>query len=346
MTFAVHTRTQPGVTDRDPTFYILDDGAGGRAEVWPALGFNCLHWEAVRDGQKLDLLYADPALFTNGRPTRSGIPVLFPFPNRIRDGRFTWDGKEYQLPLNDGTLKNAIHGFACRKPWRVVGQGADASSAWVVGEFQTLLDAPECLPLWPADHLIRITYRLGTGSLRVEAEVVNPDERTLPFGLGYHPYYRMPFAPGATAADCLIEAPAQKIWPLVESLPADQPQPLDPAHNLNTPRRFGDLELDDVLTALSSKPGADGLRDCGTMRSGAAMLRLLASPAFRELVVFTPPHREAFCIEPYTCTTDAINLQASGVDAGWLTLAPGERWTADFEMRLDSPTSHAKKATS
>jgi aldose 1-epimerase len=346
MTFAVHTRTQPGVTGRDTTLYVLDDGAGGRAEVWPALGFNCLHWEALCDGRTLDLLYADPALFTDGRPTRSGIPILFPFPNRIRDGRFRWEGKDYQLPLNDGTLKNAIHGFACRRPWRVVGQGADASSAWIVGEFQTGRDAPDCLSLWPADHLIRITYRLGTGSLRVEAEVVNPDRRTLPFGLGYHPYYRMPFAPDATAADCLVQAPAHEMWPLVESLPTGDRRPLDPARNLNTPRRFGDLQLDDVLTGLSSKADADGLRDCGVLRSGAATLRLLGSPAFRELVVFTPPHRQAFCIEPYTCTTDAINLQARGVDAGWLTLAPGERWTAVFEMRLDSPTSHAKKATS
>ena len=70
------------------------------------------------------------------------------------------------------------------------------------------------------------------------------------------------------------------------------------------------------------------------MRSGAATLRLRASPAFREVVVFTPPHRQAFCIEPYTCTTDAINLQARGVDAGLLTLPPGGRWTAVFEMRL------------
>ena len=39
------------------------------------------------------------------------------------------------------------------------------------------------------------------------------------------------------------------------------------------------------------------------------VLQVRASPAFRELVLFTPPHRRAVCLEPYTCPTDAIHLQ-------------------------------------
>ena len=120
MAFAIHTRTQSGVTGRDATIFVLDDGTGGRAEVWPALGFNCYRWQIQRAGQSLELLYQDPDLFHNGRPTRSGIPVLFPFPNRIRDGRDTWAGKEYRLPTNDPSGKNAIHGFTPSRPWRVL----------------------------------------------------------------------------------------------------------------------------------------------------------------------------------------------------------------------------------
>ena len=165
--------------------------------------------------------------------------------------------------------------------------------------------------------------------------MVNPDHRTLPFGLGYHPYFRMPFAAGAVAADCFVQAPARQMWPLLDSLPTGERVPTDLARDLVTPRRFGDLQLDDVLTGLPSGPaGPDGLCDRGMLQAGDATLRLLGSPAFRELVVFTPPHRQAFCVEPYTCTTDAINLQARGVDAGLLTLPPGGRWTAVFEMRL------------
>jgi aldose 1-epimerase len=341
MAFSVQTRTQPGVQGRDPTFYALDDGAGGRAEVWPALGFNCFSWRTVRDGRTLDLLYADPALFGDGRPTRSGIPVLFPFPNRIRDGRFTWDGRTYQLPLNDPAQKNAIHGFACRRPWRVVGRGADAAGAWLTGEFHGARDAADCRDLWPADYLLRVTYRLTADGLAVEAEVVNPDAKDLPFGLGYHPYLRTPFAPGAAADDCTVQAPARALWPLTDSLPDGPRQPPDAARDLNAPRRVGDLRLDDVLTELPTDPEKSegrfdlgGLYERARLRCGDASLRLLCTGAFRELVVFTPPHRQAFCAEPYTCATDAVNLQAQGLDAGWRTLPPGGRFTAVVELRV------------
>ena len=50
-------------------------------------------------------------------------------------------------------------------------------------------------------------------------------------------------------------------------------------------------------------------------------MSMFSSPVFRELVVFTPEHRQAFCLEPYTCTTDAVNLQSRGLDTGWLELA-------------------------
>ena len=334
MPFTVTTRTQPNTSRLDETIYTLA-GPDQVAEVWPALGFNCFSWKVTESGRSLDLLYSDPALFGDGRPTRSGIPVLFPFPNRIRDGRFTWDGRAHQLPLNDPAGKNAIHGFACRHPWRVVGQGADANGAWVTGQFRGSLDAPDSRDLWPADYELTLTIRLGSGTLRLEAEVFNPDTKPLPFGLGYHPYFKLPFAPGGDAAPCLVQVPARSYWPLADSLPGGEKRSVDPARDLSAPRRYGDLKLDDVLTDVSTAPGADGSRVCGTVQGDAKVaLRLYCSPAFRELVVFTPPHRQAFCVEPYTCTTDAINLQARGIDAGWLTLAPGQRWSAVVEMRV------------
>jgi aldose 1-epimerase len=334
MAYSVKSRAAAGVTGLDPTLIVLEDGQGAVAEVWPALGFNCLRWQTVRAGQPLELLYTDPAVFSNGRPTRSGVPVLFPFPNRIRAGRFAWGGREWSLPCNDSTQKNAIHGFACRVPWRVIDRGADANSAWVTGEFRCSLDAPASRPLWPADQQLRLTVRMGPGTLRVEATVHNPDTVPLPFGLGYHPYFHLPFAGTTPADDCSAEVLAAEFWELEDSLPTGKRLPVDKGRDLNRPRRMGELALDDVLTGLPARPPRlDGLIErCTTTGGAGGPLRLFCSPAFREMVVFNPPHRQAFCVEPYTCTTDAINLQARGVDAGWLVLEPGATWSAVVEL--------------
>jgi len=333
MPFAVQARTHPDISGLDATVYVLEDGAGGQAEVWPALGFNCYRWQVQRAGQSFELLYQAPDLFPHGRPTRSGIPVLFPFPNRIRDGRFTWDGRDYQLPLDDPAKKNAIHGFACHHAWRVMAQGADATSAWVTGAFRCSQDAPDSRALWPADHEIQLTYRLGAGSLRLEAEIHNPDRVQLPFGLGYHPYFRIPFAATDAADDCLLTVPARSVWKLEESLPTGERLPVDASCDLNKPRRFGDVNVDTVLTDLPAALGELPERAAIQGVPGTT-LRLHAGTEFHDLVVFTPPHRHAFCVEPYTCTTDAINLQARGVEAGWRVLLPGERWQAVVELRI------------
>jgi aldose 1-epimerase len=334
MPFAVHSPTRDLGSGRGTQVWVLEDGAGGQAEIWPTGGFNCFRWQVVRDGQTLDLLYADPDFPGDGRPTRSGFPILFPFPNRIRDGRFTWDGSEYQLPLNDGPKKNAIHGFSSNRAWQILDSGANDTAAWLTGVFQRD-DHPELRGLWPAAFALRVTYRLGAGRLRIEAEVHNPDVKPLPFGLGYHPYFRVPFAAGVVPEGCKVQVPAASAWELTECLPTGRKQPPDGSRDLNAARRFTDLQLDDVLTDLPAVAAEDGLRERGRISAGGVALRLLCSDAYRDMVVYTPAHRQAFCIEPYTCVTDAVNLQARGVEAGWRVLPPGGRWSGVVELRVD-----------
>src|SRR6266446_5306053 len=105
----------------------LEDSQGNRMDVWPGEGFNWFRW-AVEHGGKQELLWSSPDLFTEKRPTRSGNPILFPFPNRIRAARYSWAGQDYVLPL-DRTGKNAIHGFAVNAPWRVADRGSDQTHA-------------------------------------------------------------------------------------------------------------------------------------------------------------------------------------------------------------------------
>ncbi len=328
MPYKVSAETYPA-EGRDGNVIVLQSDEA-RTEVWPACGFNCFRWRVGRGGRLLDVLYADPATFRGARPTGFGTPILFPFPNRIRDGRFSWEGRDYEVPRNDHEHVNAIHGFVFDRPWRVLEQGADAESAWVTAEFRGSADAPELTARWPGDFRLRVTYRLRAARLEIAAEVHNPDSRWLPFGLGYHPYFRMPLVPNSSAADCTVQGNASEVWELQQYLPTGTRRPPDGSLDLRAPRPFPELRLDDVYTGVESAPVVDGFRVLGALRqpSYGVEVRLLAEAAFRELVLYTPPHRQAICLEPYTCTTDAVNLGNRGIDAGWRGLGPGETWSA------------------
>src|SRR4051794_14517433 len=178
--------------DRAGKVFELTDTAGTvRAEVWPMWGFNCLRWQVRQpDGSWGSVLFTAPDWETNPVPTRSGHPILFPFPGRLRDGKLTFGGKTYQLPHNDSTKQHAIHGFTPRNPWRVTDWNGDDEFAFVTGQFRLTKALPAQASQWPADFTLDVTYRLHRDRLRVDAKVENRGPGPLPFGLGYHPYFR------------------------------------------------------------------------------------------------------------------------------------------------------------
>jgi aldose 1-epimerase len=310
---------------------IFDSGGGAVARIAVDRGFNCFSF-AVDDHELLDSV---PGFAQGeGRPSGHGIPILFPFPNRIRDGRFSWGGRSCQLPSGiapDDGNGNAIHGFCLDRPWRVIS--ADASS--VTGEFQLSLDAADRRPLWPTDARIRVGYRLEDNRLLADITIDNPRDEDLPFGFGTHPYFRLPLGSGGTAPDCRIHVPAQRQWELDACLPTGQLLPLDPSCDLRHGGRFGDMKLDHVLTSIADidDRGLEVLEmsvcDPG---AGRCLTQRCDGRVFREIVVYTPPGRDAVCLEPYTCVTDAINLDPTGTTSGWQVLAAGQKWETRIEL--------------
>ena len=192
MGFVVNTTERTAGDRTGPVYELADTASTVRAEVWPTWGFNCLRWQVRRGGEWSGVLFTAPDWETNPVPTRSGHPILFPFPGRLREGKLPTPGKTYQLPLTDSTKQHAIHGFTPRNPWRVIGSSGGSDSASVTGQFNLRKDLPAALNHWPADFNLNITYRLSPDRLRVEAAVENLGPAPLPFGLGYHPYFRLP----------------------------------------------------------------------------------------------------------------------------------------------------------
>jgi len=299
---------------------LQDSTTGSTAQIAVERGFNCFAFQAAVGRRAVDVIASAPDFLSTGeRPSGNGSPLLFPFPNRIRQGRYVWDGREYELPLRPG-LGHAIHGFALDRPWRLLDRGPAHAAA----EFQISRDAPDRLACWPADGLIQATYRLHGTALRLDLRVVNPDVRPFPFGFGTHTYFRLPLGSGSDAGRCLVQAPADEEWALEDCLPTGARRPVSGMTDLRDGARFGDLKLDHLLTGLRR----EGDRVETVLMDEAAGLEVVQQfgPQFRELTVFTPSWTQAVCLEPYTCATDAVNLQARGIDAGWRVLQPGEEW--------------------
>jgi aldose 1-epimerase len=319
-------RTLPvSAAGKPDTAYVLSDVADTvRAEVWPGFGFNCLRWQLRQpDGSWGNVLFTAPDWEANPVPTRSGHPVLFPFPNRLAHGRFTFDGKEYQLPLNESSGTHAIHGFTPRTAWRVVGAGGEKNHAFVSGQLQLSNDLPGAT--WPGEFVLTITYALHANALVVDCLVDNPGPGPLPFGLGYHPYFAMPDVTDAMADDMVLEAATGELWETDGGIPTGRRLPVPAELDFRSGRAIRGTALDTLYSTATPSSGSRLTKFAKlTHPRSAGALHMFTAADFRELVLFTPPHRKAVAIEPYTCATNAASLP----DGGWRVLGPGDQWAA------------------
>jgi aldose 1-epimerase len=301
--------------------------SGATARILPEAGFTCYSLQIPVGAQVVDVLDSEPNFETTGeRPTRNGIPLLFPFPNRVRAGKYEWGGKSYDLAgLRLDDFGNIIHGMVFDRPWRVVELRENA----VTGRFQLSVDAPERSGLWPADFIVDVRYELLETSLHCDLRVQNPDSVPLPWGFGTHAYFKVPLARASRRGDCIVQVPASRQWELVDNLPTGRLLSVSGDRDLREGQELRELKFDDVYTDLEVREG----QISGAVIDPAAGLQITQTTdaAFRELVVFTPPHGRSVCLEPYTCVTDAIHMPEPAV-SGLQVLVPGGEFKTWFAI--------------
>ena len=219
--------------------FSLHEAGIASAAIAPAWGNNCfllqVH-EPVLESVAFEAFRA--------RPTSYGIPILFPFPNRLRDGAFMFRGQRYVVHPNR-------HGFVRDKAWRVLDTGAsDCAGAWITSRVETAQYAAAILPQFPFPFRLDVTYRLREAVLSMETVVHNTGAHDMPMGFGIHPYFRCPMQ----GTLCI---PARQRWELEDSLPTGKCLAVDGAYDLRQPRDVTSLVLDDIYTDLVADP--DGL---------------------------------------------------------------------------------------
>ena len=322
--------------------HVLRQDQKAVAEIAPGLGNNCFAFRVAAAGvgsdgdQWLHLIDAPPDLTTlQQQPDIYGIPILFPFPNRIRGGTWHFEGQtcHFDKPAESPT---SIHGLLLKRPYRVAShtandKGAALTSTLDSGEFQDIGRQ------FPFPFSITITYTLKDAALSLNVSIQNTGSNNMPVGFGIHPYFRVALSRNANAAAALIKVPAAAYWELdADSLPTGKTLAAGGELDLRNGRPFAGLELDHVFTDVQMDP--DGFSRCFIENPDTGLGMVIESdPQFRELVVYTPPGRDTICFEPYTCPTDAINLEAKGVPAGVIALAPDETFAATVRIKPAFP---------
>lgn len=239
---------------------------------------------------------------------------LIPWPNRLRDGRYSFEGEEHQLPLTEPAKHNAIHGLVRWANWSAASRAEDRV---------TMAHLLHPQSGWPFALALEIEYCLSSDGLTVRTRASNVGSGACPYGAGAHPYLTL----GTDKIDPLhLQSPGQRYMTSDERgiLTGSEPVEGTEFDFLNA-RELGDTRLDTGYGDLRrDEDGRARVRLTTPDRQRRATLWL--DEGYPYLMLFTGDslpeparRRRGLGIEPMTCAPNALQ---SG--EGLQILAPGE----------------------
>jgi len=271
-------------------------------ELWPSLGGSVAAFTWQQAGRRIDLMRpATPRALAERDGRELASFPLFPFSNRVRDGRFSFQGKDIQLARNTPP-DHPIHGHVWQLPSEV--SHADATSAELVCRYPGA-DFP-----WAYRACQR--FELSPSALKVELEISNESDSAMPCGFGMHPYYDRTERVRLKAV-----APVRWVGPQYRLPEWSEPVPAD--WDFREPRELSPLaEMDGCFGQFAGEARLEW------PEKGAA-LDISADPIFGVMIVYVPAGQNFFCLETVSNVNDAFNLEARGVAGnGTLVLEPGQ----------------------
>lgn len=274
-------------------------------------------------GKEIDIVWG----YSGGSQKKGGQgDVLIPFPGRIAEGCYTFDGERFQLERNDKEGPNAIHGFVRTLPWQVVRAEPDC----VV--FDVRLEAVEYgRNGYPFSLAIRVTYGLDAKGLSCSFDVRNSGTRPAPVGVGFHPYFTVGTmmideAEARIPASGFLEF-NDRLAPTGKVLAASGTE-----WDCRDYRRIGSKKFNHCYVQLDRD--AEGMATAALRHAASGrVIEVTMDRSFTAIVVYTgdaiaDAPRRAFAIEPMTCASDAFNHPEWGLKR----LTPGEHFSGRYSI--------------
>lgn len=259
------------------------------------------------DGRELLWTFAE-----DQAPRSSMGRHLIPWPNRIRDGRYRFEGNSYQLPITEVPRHNASHGLGVGLPWQLVSHTDDA-----ITQRATIYPQPG----WPFVLTVEITHELDDNGVTVTVEAVNDGAVALPYGYGVHPYFAVPEG----VASARLRAPfSRRLLVDERMLPTDLIL-AEGDDDLSEEVTIGDLSLD---TAFTGAPAPWEV----VLTTAHSTITVWAGETLPWVQLFIPNSRDAVAIEPMTCGPDAYN--PGPTHDALVVLEPGQSHLATWGIHV------------
>lgn len=296
-----------------PTVTITSPDGETEAEFAPEANMVCCSLRH-RGDQLLDPSHGLEAYALSGKTM--GIPLLYPWANRLASRGYTAAGTAVVLPEPDGRYgldPNGlpIHGaLPGELRWTVsVGSPADR----IVGRLDWR--SPELLELFPFEHELEMAATLGIGELTIEVTLRATGADAVPVSFGFHPYLTIP---RCARPDWRVTLGASERLVADEwMIPTGEREPL-----AQRQFRLSDQSWDDGLDGLDAQARF-------IVASERLTLTMTFEAGFRFAQVYAPPGHDYICFEPMTAPTDALN---SG--RGLTVVAPGDQYRARFALQV------------
>jgi aldose 1-epimerase len=296
------------------------------AALLPEIGGNLIAFRDVERGhrylreplpEEMEAFKANPAIH--------GIPVLFP-PNRYEDGKLRWRGNVYQLPVNEASTNNHLHGYAHSSAWELVRYGADNGESFA--EVKLTVDKGQKLyDYLPFRFTIRLRYALSALGLSQQVTLVNEGEDDMPVLLAFHTAINAPFVPDSTARDCKLKLTIGSRWELSERmLPTGRHQPLSPEEEaMKADGVYPFFAAMDNHYTAAPQNGRNRMELTDT-RVGATLVYDVGT-SWKQWMIWNNGAQEGFfCPEPQVNLVNAPNTDLPAEEIGLFSLAPGEIW--------------------
>ena len=279
---------------------ILDSISGTKAKIQLSYGAS-LDELNIRNIKVITNLY--PLDYKKTYPSS----ILFPFANRINDGQFNFNGSNYNLPCNEKQLNNAIHGLVYNKAFLVDELKKFENHAEIKLYYEEL-NPPTG---YPFKFRVELTYKLTNEFLSLKINVINLDDKKLPFTVGWHPYFNsLDLVKSKIQFSCIKKIKCNKNKISLGFEPFNSKMPLSLRK-----RRFDDAFVLEHTDVKFFTPEYD--------------LVLKSSEKESFLQLYTPMNTNAIAIEPMTGVSDSFNNKI-----GLKKLSPGQSYSIEWQVSI------------